>query len=90
MTERNNHGQIEKLYVCELIWPGPHTPVERWVLCREYTPAIDENQVQKEMEILLADEKYFGNCDCCGKKMIQGNMCDAICHACMEKHDVIF
>jgi hypothetical protein len=89
-TIRNRQGQIEKLLVCELFWESSYKSVEHWTQYREYDPPIEEEQIEKEIERLLGDEKYFGTCNSCGKRKLRGNMGQGVCHFCLEKDGIVF
>lgn len=89
-VDRNDSGKTERLYVYEVIWDGPHTPVGKWTLYQEYQPPITDNQLRVEIKKLLDDKKYFDDCDCCEERKLRGNMNGDTCHACMEKQGCVF
>ena len=76
----------QDIYVQLITWEGPHTPVSRWHLtARVEMP--DPAAVEKAVDEVLANPKYFRTCVRCGEHNPVGWMhSEDTCQSCAEKH----
>jgi hypothetical protein len=81
-----------KLFVKEIVWEGPHTPTENWILISKVGSDVDKPKVDEMVRAILMNEKYFKTCGECGEIKPDGWMHDnKICQGCATKnHGVVY
>ena len=81
-----------KILVREIHWEGPHTPKSSWTVVATLDPNVNQGKINREIDDLLKNKKFFSVCAECDEKKPNGWMCDNdICQSCAEKnHDVVF
>lgn len=80
------------LWVREIGWQGPYTPVSSWTLAKTLPATASEDRIETEVRRLLTRKRYFRVCEECGERNPIGWMLDTkICQSCAERnHGVVF
>lgn len=81
------------IFVKTVIWEGPHQPLSKWDKIKEIRISDIEgfHSIEKEINLVKTDKKYFLTCSMCKKTIICGHMHDEkICQGCAEKTGVIY
>jgi len=81
-----------QISVCTIGWEGPHTPVSKWVVGREFHGDVNAVDLGEATTLLLEDTQYFRICQECGERNPVGWMHDKrICHGCAQRnHRIVY
>jgi hypothetical protein len=63
-----------EIFIREIRWEGPHTPVSTWVIGSSLPYTASEADVEKATASILEDDGYFQVCDECGERKPLGWM----------------
>ena len=80
-----------EIFVREIRWEGPHTPVSTWVIGSSLPATASEADVEKATARILEDDSYFQVCNECGERKPLGWMHDGrICQGCaVANHGIV-
>lgn len=85
--EKSGH----QLSVCQIDWDGPHTPQAHWTYINTFPQDTPEETIQRAIQKLLHNPRYFRVCIECLERKPDGWMSGDLCHHCMEQnHGVVF
>jgi hypothetical protein len=76
-----------EIFVREIRWEGPHTPVSTWVIGSSLPDTASETDVEKATARILEDDGYFQVCNECGERKPLGWMLNgSLCQQCAQIH----
>jgi hypothetical protein len=89
-TERD--VEATRILVRTISWHGPHTPVSRWVKGATLSCEAAAPDVEKAVQALLRNPKFFAVCGECSERKPVGYMHDEImCQGCASRnHGVVY
>ena len=80
-----------QIFVREIRWEGPHTPISTWVIFTSLPDTASEVAIEKATARILEDDGYFQVCNECGERKPLGWMHDGtICQGCaVANHGIV-
>jgi len=89
-VERGSQGV--RILVRKIVWDGPHTPRDEWVIGTVHTRDVTEAAVHLDALELLNETRFFGLCSECGARKPVGRMHAAeLCQAGgSDNHGVVY
>lgn len=90
-VETNADEGVE-IRVKVILWPAPHSPSSRWMVWRRLSTQPSAAGLVALKRELLRDERYFGSCRECSRRLPQGWMHSRrLCQRCAtERHGVVY
>ena len=80
-----------EIFVREIRWDGPHTPIHTWVIAKSLPATASEPTIKSATADILRDNRYFRVCPECNEKKPFGWNDGSICQRCAEvNHGVVY
>jgi len=81
-----------QIFVREIRWDGPHTPISSWVINRSLPATASETEIENATADILRDGRYFRACFECGERKPLGWMLDeSTCQECAQTcHGIVY
>jgi hypothetical protein len=81
-----------EIFVREIRWEGPHTPISTWVIFTSLPATASEAEIEEATVGILEDDGYFQVCNECDERKPLGWMLnESHCQECAQaNHGVVY